>query len=243
MKSYSDRGIIIKLKSIGEADKLVVIVSAYHGTISAIAKGASRSKSKKGSTLDTLNLVKCSFYSTKGLDLLKEVELINDYNAIKTDKEIVNKLLYILEIIQKLNVAENEDAVLFELLQSLLDELINHKEFTDFLIAVFELKLLDLAGLTPDLINYVNNNELILENQFREVSKGETLGYKFTTKSKQSIPDTIIKIQKYLISQPFGSCLKLKLSDDQKKQLVTIHRFWIESIVENRLKSTLLLKK
>ena len=80
MKSYSTEGFIIQMRQLREADRLIVLYTKDFGRVESVAKGASRLLSRKSGSLDLLNLGKFSFHKTKGLDILTEVALLDDFS-------------------------------------------------------------------------------------------------------------------------------------------------------------------
>jgi len=243
MKSYNDQGFIIKMKPFPEADKLVIFLTRRHGIVETVAKGSARSNSRKVSSLDLLNHVKASFYVTKSLDILREIELINDFNTIKKNKDIINGLLYILEIIDRINASSEGEVNAYNLLEDFL--YLSEENVDKFLLLLtgFEIKLLHLAGFSPNLTTYIKTEQPILPEEKRILAYDNDLGYMLSSHSSTSriVSDKIIKVQRYLIKNSFKDILRLDLEQKLIKELQNIHRIWIESVIEKRLKSTSLL--
>ncbi len=243
MKTKSEYGFIIKIKQFQEADKLVVFLTRKHGNVETIAKGVGKSSSKRGSSIDLLNHSRFTYYETKSIDLLREVQVLNDYQDLKQDKKIINHLLYILEIIEKLNSTNDDEIKAYNLLYDLLElTTINSAKFLQ-LLSSFELKLLDLAGFTPNVENYIKSGESILENETRILSFGNELGYNLTksdTKAK-IVSDRVLKIQKFYLENKLSDSLKLNIDDETQSLITFINRYWIEKTIEKRLKSSTLI--
>lgn len=243
MKTKSEYGFIIKIKQFQEADKLVVFLTRKHGNVETIAKGVGKSSSKRGSSIDLLNHSRFTYYETKSIDLLREVQVLNDYQDLKQDKKIINHLLYILEIIEKLNSTNDDEIKAYNLLYDLLElTTINSEKFLQ-LLSSFELKLLDLAGFTPNVENYIKSGESILENETRILSFGNELGYNLTksdTKAK-IVSDRVLKIQKFYLENKLSDSLKLNIDDETQGLITFINRYWIEKTIEKRLKSSTLI--
>jgi len=243
MKTKSEYGFIIKIKQFQEADKLVVFLTRKHGNVETIAKGVGKSSSKRGSSIDLLNHSRFTYYETKSIDLLRDVQVLNDYQDLKQDKKIINHLLYILEIIEKLNSTNDDEIKAYNLLYDLLElTTINSAKFLQ-LLSSFELKLLDLAGFTPNVENYIKSGESILENETRILSFGNELGYNLTksdTKAK-IVSDRVLKIQKFYLENKLSDSLKLNIDDETQSLITFINRYWIEKTIEKRLKSSTLI--
>lgn len=243
MRIYKDNGFIIRIKQFPDADKLVIFLTKKHGIIDSVAKGASKSSSRKVSSIDLLNHVKASFYTTKGIDLLREIEIINDYHTLKRDKNTSKILLYILEVIDKINASSGQELKAYNLLFDFLELSSIHIGRVQLLLACFEIKLLELAGFSPKLQTYTKTDTPILKGEQRVLSSGQILGYqKVDTGSKTGlITDKIIKVQRFFLENDMRTSLSLKIDNNSLESLLYINRYWIENIIEKRLKSSSLL--
>lgn len=243
MKTYRDKGFVIKIKQFPEADKLAVFLTRNHGIVESIAKGASKSSSKKVTSIDLLNHVKTSFYVTKGIDLLKEIEVINDYQQLKSDSEISKNLLYVLEIIDKINASSGQELKAYNLLYNFLELSNALPQKFQLLLACFEIKLLELAGFSPKLNAYTKTEKPILKNESRILASGHILGYNEagSNHADNHVSDKIIKTQRFFLENEIHDCLKLKVDNDLLNSLQYINRYWIENTIEKRLKSASLL--
>mgnify|MGYP001236445036 CR=1 FL=1 len=238
MKTYKDIGFIIKIKQFPESDKLVVILGKKKGVIESVAKGASKSTSKKVSSIDLLNLVTATFYETKGIDLLKEIQLVKDFSTLKQNKIVVNKLLYILELIDKISVLTDYELNAFHLLENFMNLADVYPEHIDILLRVFELKLLKISGYAPEFYVYLDSNNKIQLKEKRVVSTGQGLGFVTNRHSKDNlISDKILKIQRYLTENDMTLAVKMIITDEELKTLDSINRQWIGIVIEKRLKS------
>lgn len=52
MPAYRDQGVVLRTIKLGEADRIVTILTASHGKIRAVARGVRRTKSRFGSRLE-----------------------------------------------------------------------------------------------------------------------------------------------------------------------------------------------
>jgi DNA repair protein RecO (recombination protein O) len=246
MKTYNDYGFVIKLKQFKEADKLVVFLSEQNGTIESVAKGISKPLSKKNSALDLLNLVKVSFYKTKGLDIITEVKLIDDYRELKDDLNTISYVFYLLELINKFStVSENVgEYSLFDLVKELLLYTKDNIEKIDKLFIAFELKLFHIGGFGPQLNYYIDTGNPITEGSNRSLSNSSEIGYIQNIHSEdKSISDRIIKIQKYMINNNIFDIINLNIDKDDLQILRYINTYWVRNILEYEPKSLLFLNQ
>ena len=151
MPLYKTKGIVLNTYKLGEADKIIVLISPERGKIRAVAKGVRKTKSKFGSRLEPFTFIDLMLYEGKNLDIVNQAEIIDSFKEIRAD---LNKLKYgsvMLELADKVS-QENEDSrQVFLLLLNALKELKTSDEKQALLLAIFELKLMSVIGFSPHI--------------------------------------------------------------------------------------------
>jgi len=247
MSSFNDKGFVIKLVPLNENDKVVSVLSQKNGRINAVAKGINKIKSRSAASLDLLNNISFrAFQGKSNLDLITEVRLIDDFHSLKTDLDIINLNLYVLEVIDKLIIGHESTQSIYELVSSYLNY---HKEEQLSLIdrlkilISFQFKILDNLGYTPLLDECVVCGEKFKEGEFRIASADNQIGYicgRHTgiAKQRNNIEDVILKIQKYLLNHNLIAAKQLQITPNQLKSLFTIQNLWIQNVMEKKINIT-----
>lgn len=138
-------GIIISNTDYGETSKIVNILTE-NGIIGCIAKGAKSLKSPLRSF--TLKLTYGSFniyYKEKTLSIIKSVDVINNFNNIKTDLNRISYFTYIVDLASQI-MKQNNDVDIYQLLISSIHK-INNGLDPQIITNIFELKMLDYLGV------------------------------------------------------------------------------------------------
>ncbi len=99
MKSFSATGIVLKRSNFGELDRVVTLLTKEQGKLACIAKGSRRLTSSKLAALEPGTLIKGHFVPTKGLPLLTQAQIINDFAGLKSDLTHIRNLFQILEML------------------------------------------------------------------------------------------------------------------------------------------------
>lgn len=81
MPTYRDEGVVLRTHKLGEADRIVTLLSRRHGKIRAVAKGVRRTASRFGSRLEPFMVVDAQFYAGRSLDIVQQAESIGAYGA------------------------------------------------------------------------------------------------------------------------------------------------------------------
>ena len=61
MSLYRDDGVVLRTWRLGEADRIIVLLTAEHGKVRAVAKGVRKTRSKFGGRLEPTS--HCLFYT------------------------------------------------------------------------------------------------------------------------------------------------------------------------------------
>lgn len=156
MPLYKTKAININSSvKLGEADKLVTILSPEYGKIKIIAKGARRPGSKFGGRLELFAYNQYLLASGRNFDILSQIETISNFNRIRESLPVLQAGLYILKLIDSFTEEKIASPKLFELLLHclyLLDGGVEPK----IVIKIFEVKLAEVEGVYPNLTECVH---------------------------------------------------------------------------------------
>ena len=85
MPTYRDEAVVLRTHKLGEADRIVTLLTRYHGQVRAVAKGVRRTASKIGSRLEPFMVADIQFYEGRNLDTVTQVESIGAYGSAISD--------------------------------------------------------------------------------------------------------------------------------------------------------------
>lgn len=78
---YRDDVVVLRTHKLGEADRIVTMLSRRHGKIRAVAKGVRRTASRFGSRLEPFMVADVQCYIGRSLDIVQQAESIGAYGA------------------------------------------------------------------------------------------------------------------------------------------------------------------
>ncbi len=81
MPTYRDEAVILRTHKLGEADRIVTMLSRRHGKIRAVAKGVRRTSSKFGSRLEPFMVADVQLYQGRSLDIVQQAESLGSYGT------------------------------------------------------------------------------------------------------------------------------------------------------------------
>ena len=81
MSLYRDTGVVLRVHKLGEADRIVTLITRRHGKVRAVAKGVRRTKSRFGARLEPFGHVDVQFYPGRNLDVITQVQTLDVFGA------------------------------------------------------------------------------------------------------------------------------------------------------------------
>ncbi len=112
-RTRTTKAVILKRYNTGETDRIVTLLTEDEGKVAAVAKGVRKLNSSKRAYLEPGNQVKAYLITTRGLPLLTQAELIDDYPKSKEDLPRIRQLSQVLETFDRLFTMGEEDIHLF----------------------------------------------------------------------------------------------------------------------------------
>src|SRR5690606_4845079 len=85
MPTYRDEAVVLRTHKLGEADRIVTMLSRSHGKVRAVAKGVRRTKSRFGARLEPFMVVDVQCHIGRSLDTVTQAESLASYGADISD--------------------------------------------------------------------------------------------------------------------------------------------------------------
>ena len=99
MTLYRDSGVVLRTYKLGEADRIVVVMTAGHGKVRAVAKGIRKTKSRFGARLEPPSNAAMLFYQGRSLDIITQAETIDHFRPIRDDLNRMTDAMALLEAV------------------------------------------------------------------------------------------------------------------------------------------------
>ena len=76
-----DEGVVLRCHKLGEADRIITVLTRDRGRVRAVAKGVRRTSSSFGSRLEPLGHIDVQFHTGRSLEIVTQVETIDSFGA------------------------------------------------------------------------------------------------------------------------------------------------------------------
>lgn len=231
------RGIVIKERITGEANKQIVVLAKEHGKMLLGAKGAKNLKSKL--LAGTQLFAYCDFlvYEGKGFLSISQAELIESFYPLRLDLLKLSYAVYLLELIEK-TIPEGieSDEVLLLLLRTL--SILSKSNFDIRLaVCIFELKYMQFIGFMPEIENCCRcGKERTFPIIFHSASGGvlcKECAKKAGEKAEQLLPGTF-QAMEYILNTEEKALFRFQVSEEVLKQMEKIEKEYIQMHVNEK---------
>jgi DNA repair protein RecO (recombination protein O) len=78
---YRDEAVVLRTHKLGEADRIVTMLTRQHGKVRAVAKGVRRTASKFGARLEPFMVADVQLWEGRSLDVITQAESLGSYGA------------------------------------------------------------------------------------------------------------------------------------------------------------------
>ncbi len=150
---YRDDAVVLRLHKLGEADRIVTLLTRRYGRVRAVAKGVRRTTSKFGARLEPFSHVDVQLWTGRTLDIVTQADSITAYGAdIVSDYARYTAGSAVLEAAERLTGAEGEPALrLYLLVVGALRTLAAGEHEPRLVLDAFLVRSMAVAGWQPAL--------------------------------------------------------------------------------------------
>jgi len=222
MTQYLERAVVLRTYKLGEADRIVVLMTQGHGKVRAVAKGIRKTKSKIGARLEPMSHVEILLYKGRELDVVNQVELISSSAKLHHDLDRLTQ-----------GISMHLYNMLVGALQSLADQA------SPVVVAAFYWKLLAAEGVSPQVKKCVGCEQEVELVAF-DISQGGAQCRSCRTGVSISQPAL------QLLQQVLGGQLNIALAQEASAasgELTHLATQAMEHFIERRLRSTSLFDR
>ncbi|MEZ5093041.1 DNA repair protein RecO [Nocardioides sp.] len=151
MPLYRDEAIVLRTHKLGEADRIITLLTRHHGRVRAVARGVRRTSSRWGSRLEPFTHVDLMIAEGRTLDVVTQAETLTPFSAeLGGDYERYTAGTAMLETAERLVVEDKEPATQqFLLLVGGLRAMAGKELPAGQVLDSFLLRSLSVAGYAP----------------------------------------------------------------------------------------------
>lgn len=149
MGLYRCRAVVLRTHRLGEADRIVSMLTDTHGKVRAVAKGARKTMSRLGARLEPTAHVQLLMAEGRDLDVVSQAETIDLHGAIRGDLDRFRHASALLEATDLVAQERQVDVELYRMLVGALGEI--ERQDSPLVVAAYAWRLLVHDGSAPQL--------------------------------------------------------------------------------------------
>ncbi len=153
MSLYRDDAVVLRVQKLGEADRIVTLLTRRHGRVRAVGKGVRRTNSRIGARLEPFGHVDVQLYAGRSLDIVTQVETITAYGGdLVADYARYTAGTAVLETAERLTAEEQDPSLrLYLLVVGALRALVAGEHDPSLILDAFLVRAMATAGWEPAL--------------------------------------------------------------------------------------------
>lgn len=228
MSLYRDEAIVLRTQKLGEADRIITLLTREHGRVRGVAKGVRRTKSKFGARLEPGSHIDIQLYTGRTFDTVTQVESIFNYGeALTEDYARWTIAGAILEAAERFTSHEHEPALQeFKLVTGAMKALAEDKYEPSMILDAYLLRSLAVGGYAPSLINCSRCEKPGPHRYFSLVGGGSVCADCRPSASATPAPETL-KLMSDLISGDWESAMDSELRNRREANgLIAAYLQW-----------------
>lgn len=210
------QGLVLKQRSIGENDRILVILSRDRGIIEVSARGVKRMRSPLAAGSQVLCYSEFCIFQGKKYDTLDSAEVLHSFYDLRLDVTRLSLATYFCDLTHYLSPQPENAWSSLRLLLNTLSLLEQQKRDMTLLKAIFELRMMSLSGFMPDLVGCCACGEYEKEGMYFLPVEARLLCTD-CFEQKARVPGVRENLLKYTATPPVLHAMRHILYSDEEK--------------------------
>ena len=238
--------ILLRRRNLRESSLILTFCTRDFGKVSGVIKGVRGPRAQVGIKPQLFSLSRIVFYESKKkrLNIVSQCDLLNFFSSIRKDLAKTIYAEYFLELADSLSADFDKNEKLFDLLVDSL-ELLCTPASVKRIARIFEIRLMDLVGLMPELTACANCGNSAAEASKFSLRSGGVLCGKCLNKDRSAINISrgTVNFIEHVKNSSYKNASRIKVSEKVGKELELILRKFVDYHNQGRLRTVEFMKK
>ncbi len=220
MSYYKTQGTLLRRHNLGEADRILTLLTPEYGKIKVVAKGVRRGKSKMAGHLEPFVVVDLHIAKGRNLDIITSARGQRYYNPAHDQLDQLALAHLLLEICDKVLTEQQPQPEAYGLL---IEALAGMEQGIDTYVVrhYFYVRLLEALGHKPEI-----RNDLIAPEYYLLLESG-MLSSQRPVEDAALLPVDVVKLWRLMYANPLSQVARIATARDLSRQAQTsIERFY-----------------
>jgi len=239
---YKTEGIVLRSMDLGEADRVLTVLTPRLGKLRVIAKGVRRPRSRLGGGLEPFSDVHLVLAVGRTFDVITQAALENPHLGLRDDLHSTAAAWYLVELADRFCEGSAESHEAFELLAQGLAALdaAPADVSREVVARWFELHLLGAMGFRPELAQCLDCGMAIApDGNHYAPAAGGLLGPECAQAALGSRPISAaaLTVMRHLQRSPLTDVLRLRLPVATQREVERMLHATVSAVLERELRT------
>ena len=238
---YKTEAIVLRTMDLGEADRVLTVLTPRLGKLRVIAKGVRRPRSRIGGGLQPFSDVQLVLAVGRTFDVVTSSSLEDPHLGLRNDLHSTAAAWYLVELADRFCEGAADSHEAFRLLAQGLSALDAGDDVAREVVARwFELALLEAMGFRPELARCLECGAAIEpEGNLYSAAGGGVVcpGCRHAAHAGRAISPDALKILRHLQRSPLVGVLRLRLEAGLHREVERLLHASVSAVLERELRS------
>ncbi len=244
-RTLRTEAVVLRHSNWGEADRLLWLFTREAGKIRAIAKGARKLRSRKAGHLEPFTRVNLLLARGREMWIITQAETVEAYLPLRQDLLRLSLASYVLETLDRFTYEEGENIPLYNLLADTLSRL-ELKLDSGLVLRYYEVRLLDLLGYRPQLVECANcSTKIKPEDQYFSPAQGGILCLNCGPAIAGSVPIsmTALKYLRHFQRSDWPEAFRARISPGVAREMENLMHHYLTFLLERGLNTPSFIRR
>lgn len=238
---YKTEAIVLRSMELGEADRVLTVLTPRLGKLRVIAKGVRRPRSRIGGGLQPFSDVQLVLAVGRTFDVVTSTSLEDPHLGLRNDLHSTAAAWYVVELADRFCEGAADSHEAFRLLAQALSALDAGPVIArDVVARWFELALLDAMGFRPELARCLECGAAIEPggNAYAPAAGGVLCGEcTHAAHGARPISGDGLKVLRHLQRSALADILRLRLAQGLHREIQRLLHATVSAVLERELRS------
>jgi len=238
---YKTEAIVLRTMDLGEADRVLTVLTPRLGKLRVIAKGVRRPRSRIGGALQPFSDVQLVLSVGRTFDVVTSSSLEDPHLGLRNDLHSTASAWYVVELADRFCEGAADSHEAFRLLAQALSALDAGADVArDVVARWFELALLDAMGFRPELTRCLECGAQIEPegNAFSAVAGGVVCpSCAHAAHDARAVSADALKVMRHLQRSPLVGVLGLRTATRLQREIERLLHASVSVVLERELRT------
>lgn len=234
---YRDTAVVLRTYKLGEADRIVVLLTEEHGKVRAVAKGVRKTTSKFGARLEPMSHVRLLLSQGRDLDVVSQADVVETIAPLVADLDHLTSGMAVLEAADQMTLDREPAPHLYRMVVGALRTIAERSG--PLVVPAFYWKLLAVEGVRPELDHCVRCGE---DGPLVAFDMGEGGVLCRTCRSGAPITQEALEVMRMILGGRLNGALELAESPATREVAAHATRA-LEHHLERRLRTVAMFER